>query len=98
MSVMGLVLLPREREYVGTNVRALLELRTEPAPVEKPVVPRASIQDHLRAKMQDAAGEIEGLFDDMVRAGRRFSDSQRAMNLLRERNVAPQMVSEIADH
>lgn len=98
MSVMGWQLNDKERQFVGDRIHKLVTEHQE-APVEKAKAPdRPNIQDHLRTKMREAAGELEGIFDDMIQTNSRFDTVPRAINLLRERNISPQMVGEIADH
>lgn len=60
------------------------------------VVQRPNIQDRLRDKMIEAAGEIEGMYDDMILAGAKMSADYKPITVLRGRNIAPQMVNEIA--
>jgi hypothetical protein len=61
-------------------------------------VARPNIQDRLRDKMVEAAGEIEGMYDDMILAGAKMSADFKPLLVLRGMNVAPQMVGEIAQH
>lgn len=60
------------------------------------VVQRPNIQDRLRDKMTEAAGEIEGMYDDMILAGAKMSADYKPITVLRGMNIAPQMVGEIA--
>jgi len=60
------------------------------------VLARPTIQDRLRDKMTEAAGEIEGMFDEMIAAGARMTADYKPMAVLRGLNVAPQLVGEIA--
>jgi hypothetical protein len=64
---------------------------------DEPVIVKPNIQDRLREKMTEAAGEIEGMFDEMIAAGTKMSADYKPMGLLRGMNIAPQMVSVIAD-
>lgn len=48
--------------------------------------------------MIEAAGEIEGMYDDMIAAGAKMSADYKPMTILRGMNISPQMVSEIADN
>ena len=59
-------------------------------------VVRPNIQDRLREKMIETAGELEGMYDDMITAGAKMSANYKPVSLLRSMNVAPQMVNEIA--
>ena len=60
------------------------------------VIQRPNIQDRLRDKMTEAAGEIESMYDDMILAGAKMSADYKPITVLRGRNIAPQMVNEIA--
>ena len=60
-------------------------------------VARPNIQDRLREKMTEAAGEIEGMYDEMIAGGAKMSADYRPMAVLRGLNVAPQLVGEVAE-
>lgn len=101
MSLMGLVLTEHEELQLNNqikmhlaSVRAVKEVVVK---TDEPVIARPNIQDRLREKMAEAAGEIEGMFDDMILAGAKMSADYKPMVALRSMNVAPQMVGEIAD-
>ena len=100
MNTMGLDL--NEHELLAVDTAITEHLRTVRAIREvinaaEPDAPqRPNIQDRLRDKMVEAAGEIEGMYDDMIAAGARMSADYKPMVALRGLNVAPQMVGEIA--
>ena len=99
MSVMGWQLDDRERRAIADHIQTALSANVvAPAAPDRPTVARPNIQDRLREKMLDAAGEIEGMFDHMLESGARMNADMQPLTLLRERNVAPQMVGEIAQH
>ena len=100
MNTMGLELNEHELLTVDSaikghidSVRAVREVIREATDV----VARPNIQDRLRDKMVEAAGEIEGLYDDMIAAGAKMSADYKPMAILRGMNIAPQMVHEIAN-
>jgi hypothetical protein len=102
MSTMGLLLNEHEELQLNdtirkhlTTVRSIKEIVKK---AEEPEVTRPNIQDRLREKMMEAAGEIEGTYDDMIQAGAKMSADYKPITILRGRNVAPQMVGDIADH
>jgi hypothetical protein len=102
MSTMGLLLNEHEELQLNdtirkhlTTVRSIKEIVKK---VDEPEVARPNIQDRLREKMMEAAGEIEGTYDDMILAGAKMSADYKPITILRGRNVAPQMVGDIADH
>jgi hypothetical protein len=66
--------------------------------VKEPEIPRITIQDRLREKATEAAGEIDGMFDDLIVAGSKMGADFKPITILRGMNVAPQMVSPIVDH
>ena len=101
MNTMGLDL--NEHELLAVDTAITEHLRTVRAIKEvikaaEPDAPaRPNIQDRLREKMIEAAGEIEGMFDDLIIAGAKMSADFKPITILRGMNVAPQMVGEIAN-
>lgn len=99
MNLMGLELTEHEQLAVDNHVRALIGANhavkqvTESA--EEPVA-RPTIQDRLRDRMTEAAGELEAMYDDMILAGSKMSADFKPMAVLRGLNVAPQLVGEIS--
>jgi len=102
MNTMGLDLNEHELLAVDTaiteHLRTVRAIREVVKAAEPDAVARPNIQDRLRDKMVEAAGEIEGMYDDMIRAGARMSADFKPLLVLRGMNVAPQMVGEIAQH
>lgn len=99
MSLVGWQFDERDGRYVADGIAKLLEragTEAEAKPADAAAKP--NIQDHLRRKMREAAGEIEGMFDDMLAQGGRMTTDFKPMNIMREANVAAQMVGEIAEH
>ena len=74
------------------SIRAVKEIVKQ----SEDTVARPNIQDRLRDKMVEAAGEIEGMYDDMIVAGAKMSADFKPITVLRGMNVAPQMVGDIA--
>ena len=102
MNTMGLDLNEHELLAVDTaiteHLRTVRAIREVVKAAEPDAVARPNIQDRLRDKMVEAAGEIEGMYDDMIVAGARMSADFKPLLVLRGMNVAPQMVGEIAQH
>ena len=102
MNTMGLDLNEHELLAVDTaiteHLRTVRAIREVVKAAEPDAVIRPSIQDRLRDKMVEAAGEIEGMYDDMIVAGAKMSADFKPLLVLRGMNVAPQMVGEIAQH
>ena len=100
MNLMGLELSEHEELVVNNAISQVIHANKSVKEVIKEaevVTNRPTIQDRLREKMSEAAGELEGLFDDFIVAGAKMSADYKPMFLLRSMNVAPQMVSEIVD-
>jgi hypothetical protein len=102
MNTMGLDLNEHELLAVDTaiteHLRTVRAIREVVKAAEPDAVIRPNIQDRLRDKMVEAAGEIEGMYDDMIVAGAKMSADFKPLLVLRGMNVAPQMVGEIAQH
>jgi len=102
MNTMGLDLNEHELLAVDTaiteHLRTVRAIREVVKTAEPDAVVRPNIQDRLRDKMIEAAGEIEGMYDDMIVAGAKMSADFKPLLVLRGMNVAPQMVGEIAQH
>jgi hypothetical protein len=78
-------------ELLGTKQQAQAEASNEPD------VPRVTIQDRLREKVSECAGELDGMFDEFVINGAKMSADYKPVSLIRSMNVAPQMVSTLSD-
>jgi hypothetical protein len=72
----------------GRSVKEVVE-------VAEVAVIRPNIQDRLREKMSEAAGELEGMYDEMIRAGGKMSADYKPISLLRSLNVAPQLIGTV---
>ena len=103
MNTMGLLLNEHEELQLNDMIRGHLSSIRAVKEVVKlaeatPEAAKPNIQDRLREKMMEAAGEIEGIYDDMILAGCKMSADYKPITILRGRNVAPQMVGDIAAH
>jgi hypothetical protein len=102
MNLRGLELSEHETLTLENEVQRLLKTIHKPEVKEAsntgaPVVDtptRPNIQDILREKARDAAGELEGVFDDFIQNGKA---SERTMDVVARFNVMPQHISLIAD-
>jgi hypothetical protein len=102
MNLRGLELNEQEALTLENEVQRLLKTIHKPEVKEAsatgaPVVEapsRPNIQDILREKARDAAGELEGVFDDFIKNGKA---SDRTMDVVARFNVMPQHISLIAD-
>ena len=99
MQMMGLDLTEPEEIKLQTLITELLELKQQAAVVavaaDEPA--RPNIQDRLREKVSECAGELDGMFDEFVVAGAKMSADYKPIMVIRGLNVAPQMISNIAD-
>jgi hypothetical protein len=98
MSMVGLELNEQEQGKLDALLTELLaEKQQEIAePSDEPVIPKLTIQDRLREKLSECAGEMDGLFDDFVVNGAKMSADYKPIVLMRSLNVAPQMVSSLS--
>ena len=97
-NLLGLVLTDTEvatinatiSDYIaaGRSVKEVVE-------VAEVAVVRPNIQDRLREKMSEAAGELEGMYDEMILAGGKMSADYKPISLLRSLNVAPQLIGTV---
>jgi len=102
MSLMGLQLDEHEQIKLDNLIKDLLLLNDSAAPEpvvveQETVVARPNIQDRLREKVIECAGELEGLFDEFIAAGAKLNADYKPVSLMRSMNIAPQMVSYIKD-
>jgi len=97
MVTMGLELSESEQIKLDNLIAELLTAKQEEVAEKtqeaKPTGP--TIQDRLREKASECAGEIEGLFDDFVAAGAKMSAQFQPITIIRGHNVAPQLISQI---
>jgi hypothetical protein len=64
---------------------------------EEVVTTRPNIQDILKDKAKDAAGELEGLFDEFILGGTKPNSKLKPMDEVAKKNVMPQHISLIVD-
>jgi len=100
MSMTGLELTEQETVKLDSMLREMLDSKQtvkEEVIVVDDSAPRITIQDRLREKVSECAGELEGMFDDFISSGAKMSADYKPIVLMRGLNVAPQMVSSISD-
>jgi hypothetical protein len=98
MSMMGLQLDEHEQIKLDNMIAAMLVVRNEPgpeAPADDTAPARLTIQDRLREKVTECAGELEGVFDEFCTAGAKMSADYKPIAVMRSMNIAPQMVNDI---
>ena len=99
MTQVGLELNEDEQAKLDTMLAEILTAKQQ-AQAEtsaEPDVPRVTIQDRLREKVSECAGELDGMFDEFVVNGARMSADYKPVSLIRSMNIAPQMVSTLSD-
>jgi hypothetical protein len=93
MSMVGLELTVQEHSKLETLLKELLASKQElQEETTEPDVPRVTIQDRLREKVSECAGELDGLFDEFVASGAKMSADYKPIMTIRGMNVAPQMI------
>ena len=99
MTQVGLVLTPDEQVKLDQMLAEILaakqQAQTEVA--EESAVPKITIQDRLREKVSECAGELDGMFDEFVVNGAKMSADYKPVSLIRSVNVAPQLISVLSD-
>ena len=98
MSQVGLELTEHEQIKLDNLLKDILESSQEAVAEEAAVdeaVPKITIQDRLREKVSECAGELDGLFDEFVTSGAKLNADYKPVVLMRSMNVAPQMVNDI---
>jgi len=98
MSLMGLILNDHEKSIVNDEINVLLKVKQEIKHVVtegEQAQAKLTIQDHLREKVSECAGELEGMYDDFIVAGTKTTADFKPLSLMRGMNIAPQMINKI---
>jgi hypothetical protein len=99
MSVMGLMLNEHEQcildEQISLMLKSKQEVKKAAATDEETQQVKLTIQDHLREKASECAGELEGMFDDFITTGAKMSADFKPIALIRGMNISPQMIPNI---
>ena len=100
MNLVGLELSEHELSVVDSHIADMLKIKQEvvkTVSAEETAQARMTIQDHLRERISECAGELEGMFDEFLNQGAKMSADFKPIAQIRGMNVAPQMISTIAD-
>jgi hypothetical protein len=99
MSMVGLELTDTETVRLEGYIQEILTAREPEVVIAEaaPVAAKPNIQDRLREKVSECAGELDGMFDEFVTAGAKMSADYKPITVIRGLNVAPQMISDIAN-
>jgi hypothetical protein len=99
MSMVGLDLNEHEQIKLDNLLQEILDSKqdevVEDAVVVDDAVPKITIQDRLREKVRECAGEMEGMFDEFISSGAKLNADYKPVSLMRSMNIAPQMVNDI---
>jgi len=99
MSIVGLELTESEQSKLDSLLAEILEAKqdeaVEEAVVVEDAVPKITIQDRLREKVSECAGELDGLFDEFITGGAKLNADYKPVSLMRSMNIAPQMINDI---
>jgi hypothetical protein len=97
MTLVGLELTEHEQCIVDEQISQMLKVKQEAKKVveetEEPALARPNIQDHLRERVSECCGELEGMFDDFVETGAKMSADFKPISLMRSMNISPNMVN-----
>ena len=101
MTLIGLELTEHEQCIVDDQISAMLRAKQEIKKAQTEVdadaaVARLTIQDHLREKISECCGELEGMFDDFIVSGAKMSADFKPIALMRGMNVSPNMISTVS--
>jgi hypothetical protein len=100
MELRGLELSETESDTLQNEIKRLLETINKPEVIEA-IVPdapaRPNIQEILKDKAREAAGELEGLFDEYITSGAGSKHTLRPMDEVAKKNVMPQHISLLTD-
>ena len=100
MTLIGLELTEHEQCIVDDQISTMLKSKQEVKRAQEEVdadaaVARLTIQDHLRERVSECCGELEGMFDDFVVAGAKMSADFKPIAVMRGMNISPNMVSTV---
>jgi hypothetical protein len=101
MTLIGLELTEHEQCIVDDQISTMLKSKQEVKRAQEEVdaeavVARLTIQDHLREKISECCGELEGMFDDFVVAGAKMSADFKPIALMRGMNISPNMIGTVS--
>lgn len=97
MSLRGLQLNEHEESTLENEISRLLKLIHKPEVVEKeekPASNRPNVQEIMKDKAREAAGELEGLFDEFITTGK---TSAKTVDIVAKFNVMPQHIPYIVE-
>ena len=101
MTLLGLELLEHEQCVIDEQISEMLKSKQEIRKSQEErdddtAVQKLTIQDHLREKVSECCGELEGMFDDFVVAGAKMSADFSPIKLMRGLNISPNMTGTVS--
>ena len=101
MALLGLVLNDHEQGIINEQIDGMLKAKQEVKRAQSEVdadtaVAKLTIQDHLREKVSECCGELEGMFDDFIVAGAKMSADFSPIKLMRGLNISPNMTGTVS--
>jgi len=97
----GLNLTEKEKLTLTNEIDRLIKTLAKPelveAHAEEKVSSRPNIQEIMKERARDAAGELEGMLDEYVTSGAKGPSDANTVGILTERNIMPQHVSILTD-
>ena len=101
MTLLGLELLEHEQCIIDEQISEMLKSKQEVRKSQEErdddtAVQKLTIQDHLREKVSECCGELEGMFDDFVVAGAKMSANFSPIKLMRGMNISPNMTGTVS--
>lgn len=102
MTMRGLELNEHEEMTLENEISRLKTCLAKPEVIETAVVEdkpsnRPNIQELMREKAREAAGELEGMFDDFLEGGAKPSTKFKPMDEVAKKNVLPAHISILTD-
>lgn len=101
MTLIGLELLDHEQCIIDEQISEMLKSKQEVRKSQEEkdddtAVQKLTIQDHLREKVSECCGELEGMFDDFIVAGAKMSADFSPIKLMRGMNISPNMTGTVS--
>jgi hypothetical protein len=101
MTLLGLVLNEHEQSIIDEQISSMLKVKQEKKREQTEVdadtaVAKLTIQDHLREKVSECCGELEGMFDDFIVTGAKMSADFSPIKLMRGMNISPNMINTVS--
>jgi len=109
MNMRGLVLTDEEQTKVHNELVRLTETHTNPQlakvsmtsvakeEVKETPTNRPNVQEIMREKASEVAGELEGIFDEYIKDGAKASHSFKIIDEVKKKNILSQHISIISD-